>query len=343
MGKKWRDFEVNGYRLGYLNGQVVATWRGTIKRHRQRLGPAATEAEARALLRAFVAGRVETPARVTVRYLFDLYTRDREADGKNVETFSHNWQALEPFFGPLPPNAITDDLCRQYAQQRLADGKSVGTVWTELGRLRSAMIWASKRQHISIAPYVWMPSKPAGRTRVLTVDEAERLVNNAVMPHIKLFVILGIATAGRTGALLQLTWDKVDLDARSIDLRRSEPENPLSKRARKGRAVVYINDWARAALAEAREGRLTDHVIEWNGRPVKCVRVGFLAACRRAGIEGVSPHDLRRTAATWLADRHIDMERIARFLGHSNPQVTRSTYAHPRTDAGAADVVQIRR
>lgn len=163
MGKKWRDFEVNGYRLGYLRGQVVATWRGSIKRHRQRLGPAATEAEARALLRAFVAGRVEAPARVTVKYLFELYTRDREADGKNVETFHHNWQALEPFFGPLPPNAITDDLCRQYAQQRLADGKSVGTVWTELGRLRSAMLWASKRQHISIAPYVWMPSKPAGR------------------------------------------------------------------------------------------------------------------------------------------------------------------------------------
>ncbi len=131
---------------------------------------------------------------------------------------------------------------------------------------------------------------------------------------------------------------------RSIDLARQEPENPLSKATRKGRArAVYINDWARAALAEAREGRLSEYVIEWNGEPVRCIRTGFRAACRRAGIDHVTPHDLRRTAATWLADQRIDMERIARFLGHSDPQVTRSTYAHPKADKEAAEVVQLRR
>lgn len=345
MGKQWRPFEVDGYRLGYLKGQAVAVWRGEAGRHRERLGPATTEDEAKALLRAFVASRKvdEPPKTLTVEYLFQRYTADREVDGKDVATFRHNWKALRPYFGPLQPHTITDELCRQYARQRLAEGRSVGTAWTELGRLKSALSWAYKHHLTARPPNIWLPSKPPSNGRALTVDEVERLVNSAVMPHVRLFIILGIATGARTAALLQLRWDKVDLELRSIDLRRPQPADPLSKQVRKGRAVVYVNDWARAALSEAYGGRLTDYVIEWNGAPVRCIRVGFLAAASRAGIDGISPHDLRHTAATWLADENKDMERIARFLGHSNPQVTRNVYAKPdvATLADMANVTQL--
>lgn len=346
MGKKWRHFQIGPYTLGSLNGQAVATWRGQQGRHRERLGRATTEQEARAIFAAWVAGRntLRSEDATTVAAIFEAYTRDREMDGKQAANIRHSWTALAPVFGPVRPNAITAALCRSYAQQRLDQGRSVGTAWTELGRLRSALNWAHKRRTITAAPYVWIPTKPAARRRVLSVDEAERLVAGTVMPHVRLFVILAIATGARTGALLELRWDRVDLDARSIDLSRAEPTNPLSKAVRKGRATaVYVNDWLRAALSEAREARITDHVIEWNGRPVCCIRKGFEAACRRAGIDGVTPHDLRRTAATWLADQRVDMERIARFLGHSDPQITRSVYARPDASSmrDVAEVVQL--
>lgn len=346
MGKRWRQFEVDGYRLGYLNGQAVATWRGsTTKRHRERLGPARTEEEARALLRAFVASRVIKPDRISIGYLFELYTLDREKDGKQVQAFRDNWKALRGTFGPLAPEHLSDDLCRSYATQRVSEGRSAGTVWTELGRLRSAMNWAHKRRLIRFAPYVWLPSKPPGKQRKMTYEEAERLVAACVMPHVRLFVLLGFNTAARTEALLELKWDRVDFENRLIDLRRPEPVNPLTKAVRKGRAVVYMSDEARAALSEAKAGRLTDYVIEWNGAPVKCIRVGFMAACRRAGIQGVSPHTLRHTAASWAASADIDMEKIARFMGHSNPNVTRAVYAKPDVEslASVASITQVRR
>jgi integrase len=346
MGKIWRHYQLGPYRLGHLNGQAVATWRGEHgHRHRERLGAAATETAARALLAAFVAARstLSRTATLTVAEIFAAYTRDREIDGKQTAAFHDNWKALGAMFGPLPPHLVTADLCRAYAAERISQGRSVGTVWTELTRLRSALNWAQKRRTIDVAPYVWVPSKPAGKSRVLTPGELERLLAGAVMPHIRLFVILGIATAARTGALLDLTWDRVDLAAHTLDLRRAAPVNPLSKAARKGRAVVWLNDWARAALAEAGAGRLTEHVIEWNGAPVRSIRKGFMEACRRAQIEGVTPHTLRHTAASWMASRDIDMERIAKFLGHSSPAVTRAVYAKPETAslAGAAEVVQL--
>ena len=56
-------------------------------------------------------------------------------------------------------------------------------------------------------------------------------------------------------------------------------------------------------------------------------RKAFREACARARIVGVTPHTLRHTAACWMAEAGIDMERIAQYLGHSDPATTRKHYA----------------
>jgi integrase len=85
------------------------------------------------------------------------------------------------------------------------------------------------------------------------------------MPHIKLFVVLTITTGGRTAAILELTWDRIDFEAGTIDLRTREVVDPLTKKVRKGRAIVPMSNEARAMLQDARQGALTNYVIEWSG------------------------------------------------------------------------------
>jgi integrase len=134
------------------------------------------------------------------------------------------------------------------------------------------------------------------------------------------------------GAILDLTWDRVDLKAGTIDF---EPAG--RERSRKRRTVVPINARARIALEEARRGALTDYVIEYGGKRVLSVKKAIAAAARRSGIK-CSPHDFRRSAARWMAEADVSMERIAQYLGHTSTRVTFATYARfsPRYMADAA-------
>lgn len=82
-----------------------------------------------------------------------------------------------------------------------------------------------------------------------------------------------------------------------------------------------------AALQTAKHGGVSGYVIEWGGRKVGSIKTGFNAAVKRAGIAHCTPHDLRRTAGRLMVESGVPIEEVARYLGHTNPNVTRSTYA----------------
>lgn len=344
MGK-WRRYSVGTYRLQQLNGRAVVIWHDEAGNRQRRILGAQDEQEARAQLDAFAAavGAIEARQSRTVGELFAAYVADRERDGKLVRTFWESWRSLRPRFETLPIDAVTADVCRDYAETRLRT-VSQGTVWTELTRLRSCINWARKRGVIERAPYVWLPSKPPPKNRVLTEQEVIRLIDACDAYHIRLFVILAIATGARSGAILDLTWDRVSFERGTIDLRIPETISPLTKKVRKARSVVPMTDEVREALLIAKAGALSDYVIEWDGQKVAKVRKAFESACRRAGLVDVTPHTLRHTVATWLTEDGVPIEDVSRLIGHRDPATTRRIYSHPKAETlrPAAEVVSLR-
>jgi integrase len=105
--------------------------------------------------------------------------------------------------------------------------------------------------------------------------------------------------------------------------------NPDIRRPHKGRAIVPMNRAAHDSLLEAREGALSEYVIEWAGKRVVSVKRGLKATARAAGIEfSVYPHLFRHSAAVHMAEAGIDMETIAQYLGHEDVTVTRRDLGH---------------
>ncbi len=62
------------------------------------------------------------------------------------------------------------------------------------------------------------PPKPAPKDRYLTRAEIDQLLAAPAEPHIRLAILLMLSTAARVTAILELTWDRVDLDRGQIDL-----------------------------------------------------------------------------------------------------------------------------
>jgi len=85
-------------------------------------------------------------------------------------------------------------------------------------------------------------------------------------------------------------------------------------------------------------------VLHIDGRPIGNIKKGFDAACRRAGIEGVTPHCLRHTAATWIMQSgKVPTWEAAGFLAMSEKMLL-EVYGHHHPDymRGAAEAISKR-
>jgi integrase len=322
------------FKIGRLRGECVVTWWAGGKRRRYRLGTHdAKEAERKAL--DVIRREAMKTEGGTWATLWGQY-REEKSGRRVAEAMRHESKAVLGHFGHLRPDQTTIAHSRAYTALRRSQGKHDGTIWTELGHLRTVGTWALKRRLITHAPVIERPAKPAPKDRYLTAAEIQQLLEAPMAEHIRLAILLMLGTAGRVTAVLELTWDRVNFDAGSIDLRLD------TKGPRKGRATLPMSAGLRAALSSARRAALTDHVIEWAGQPVRSIRTGFNAAVKAAGLEGVTPHVLRHTAGVHLAAGGMPMTRIAQYLGHSSTAVTERVYAryapdHLREEAALLD------
>jgi integrase len=263
------------------------------------------------------------PPGALVGEIVQAYLDEKKGRIRDHERLENAWNRAAATFKHLRPDQITRKICETYAAERRAHGKGLrgnplsdATILKEINVVRQALNWRGVTGAVFEAP-----SAPPPRDRHLTKQEFQILLDSSSAPHIRVFMVLALSTAGRKSAILQLTWDRIDFDREQIRLA------VVGERNRKGRALVPMTDRAKAELIEAKKLAITPYVIEYAGGPVLNIKKGFAAAVVRAGMTDVTPHDLRHSAAVWMAEAGISMEEIAQFLGHSDPRITYRVYA----------------
>ena len=320
-------------RLGRYRGYWAATWSAPEGTQRRSLRIPATvdRGEAERALEDFRLSLSNNGA-ATVGALMDAYLKDKDVTAAAPGRLRYAWKALEPHFGHLRPEHIDRSKCRAYVAFRQGRGIGNGTIRKELATLRAGLKWARPKGAEQLFEAIELPPAPPPKADHLTRSQFSRLLEaaagnqktqtaNDVGNHVRLFLILALTTGGRKSAILELTWDKVDFERGMIQL------GDGTRRA-KGRATVPMTEQAREELQKSRKAAMTDHVIEWAGRPVNGIKTGFNAAVKRAGLgEWVTPHVLRHTAACWMAEAGRSMHEIAAYLGHSDSRITERVYA----------------
>lgn len=206
----------------------------------------------------------------------------------------------------------------EYVTHRRGQGVSQHTVHKELVVLRGALREAAARGWLGpgmdvreLVPRVASRYRP--RTRCPTAAEVRRLVS-VLAPRRVSYVLL--AWSGlRKGEVERAKWR--DLEGEALYVR--------GTKTRWSRRTVPLAEDVVAHLRRVRGAAGPDEPIA--GRWANVVR-DLEAACRRAGIERLTPNDLRRGAATALRLAGAAPETVARYLGHApGSRVTLEVYA----------------
>jgi len=244
----------------------------------------------------------------------------------------------------------------------LADrGLAASSVAGRLAAVRSLYRHALRHGSIETDPLVGVraPRRPSRLPRVLSVDEAARLVtaptrgtvrNEALARRDAAMLELLYATGMRISELTGLTLDRVDLPRRRLRvIGKGRKERQLLFGAPAASALARYLDGARPVLAARGDGG-SAVFLNASGRPlsVRGARLVIERWVDRAGSPtSTSPHTLRHSFATHLLEGGADLRVVQELLGHANLQTTqvythlsdaalRTAYrdAHPRAGRG---------
>jgi integrase len=160
-----------------------------------------------------------------------------------------------------------------------------------------------------------------GRVRYLSEDERQRLLTETAKdPQLHVLVVMALSTAARAGELTNLSWHDVDLKEGRILLRKTKNMQPR---------VVWVHGEALRLLKEhGRIRRLDDAPVFLGATPGS--RYGyhtpFKAACAAADVRDFRFHDLRHSAATYLAREGATEQQLRTIGGWKSNVVSR--YVH---------------
>jgi integrase len=285
--------------------------------------------------------------RHTLADLIDRYARDylpRKRDAINPARQLDWWKEQ---LGVYALSDLTPPLIAEH-RDKLAAGfpgdkpRSPATVVRYMAALSHCLTVAVREyQWIDENPLrkVTRPTEPRGRVRFLSADERMALLRECQAsdnPCLYPVVVLALSTGMRQGEIMNLEWRDVDLQRGWITLRETKNGErrgvPLT-----GRALELIKEHAKV--------RRLDTPLVWpckagEKQPVKPMnlRIPWEAAVKRAGLADFRFHDLRHSAASYLAMNGASLAEIADVLGHKTLSMVKR-YAH-LSEAHKAGVVE---
>jgi integrase len=281
--------------------------------------------EAQRVLARHLALMDAPPATWIMDDLFDAYLADRQGRVRSWASLKYSLDPVRLSFGSTAAADITKMSVRSYAQARRLLGRKNSTIAKELRTMRQALNFGVKDRWLDKAPHIEIPREDPPKDRWLTRAEAAKLLDACIEPHLKVYIMLALHTGARKSAILNLTWDQVDLERGLVVYPPADPHS------RKRTAVLPINDELLETLVWAKSGAVTERVVEFRGRGVQDIKKGFLAAVGRAGVAACTPHDLRRTCATWMTEAGIPTSVVARYLADTEEMIEK-VYGHHSPD-----------
>lgn len=197
-----------------------------------------------------------------------------------------------------------------YQDHRLKQGKARATVNREVRYLLHGFNLLFDAHEISLYPRVKLLAGENVREGFVNRPEFDAICA-ALAPDAQDIVKFLYLSAWRSGEARKLEWNKVDLTDWVVRLTR---KNEKTKRPR---TLALVGE-LREIIERRLEKRLSECplVFHRSGKPIKSFRRAFKTACKNAGLEGIVPHDLRRSGVRNFTKAGLSESEGMSISGH---------------------------
>jgi integrase len=161
--------------------------------------------------------------------------------------------------------------------------------------------------------------------------------------------VVALHTGLRQGELLALKWEDLNLEERTLQVRRTVTKDGGKleigpTKTAKGRRTVKLTRDATEALRRHLTRQLEEidglgDYFQQNGlvfctskgtliNPTNLRKRSFAPLLAKAGLPHMTFHQLRHTAATILLLKNVNPKIVSEMLGHASIAITLDTYSH---------------
>lgn len=247
-----------------------------------------------------------------------------------------------PILGYVPVKALNGEIIQRFVC-KLNETYSSGTVNTVIAVLLKSLNDARINGVISAGdmPAFHRPQKVLRRVECFNSKE-QRSIEKYILESKKkrLFgIIICFYTGLRIGELLALEWSDVDLENGRLNVNKSchygRDINGIYKRIVEAPKTESSDRIVPIPRELTKYFKMMDtgdclNVVSHNGKPVptRTYQAAFTSILKKLGIENRCFHSIRHTFATRALESGMDVRTLSELMGHKNPSVTLSRYAH---------------
>lgn len=282
----------------------------------------------------------------------------------SVEYERYIKKRIAPALGQIKIAFLTADHIQAFYKSLLVDGDTDGlspkTIRNIHNMLHSALEVAVKQNILekNVSEYTTLPRIIKQEMQFLNIIEEIKLYDCCKNERLGTGVIIALHTGMRSGEILALTWDNIDLDQKIIMVRKTQRRIAVRNPAKNAPKTQIIEEEPKTVKSLRNipiDDILCEHLIKLketqaaekdllqdeytDNSHLVCYQDGSIIEQRtyedfykkmlkKAGVKNITFHALRHTFAARAIEAGIDLYTLSSLLGHSSIQITLDYYAH---------------
>lgn len=257
---------------------------------------------------------------------------------KTLDQYKRNLQTAARFFGKKHLDQIRAHDLEAMLKEVRETGRSSNTL-RKLNTVVAGCLKAAYKRGLmarDITTQVDAPKATKRKPVMLSREDWQKLTSASRKSGRGLIVEFVLKTGMRISEALNIIWEQVDSEGGYVTVGNSKTE------ASTGRTIP-VDDNLMERLIRLRASHYEIQMLDREWNPTGLVFAGragnvqsyqnlqkrvLTPMLEEAGLRHLTWHHLRHNAGSYLLSENVPIPAVSKILGHSNPAVTMSVYAH---------------